>query len=107
MTQRPGSRGSLIAKEGLDTDEQVTSAVALGDALNGVKDTVGGACRRHADAATAASGGYTEEQTKAIDSVLKWGGVRRRLRSRRAVGQAPRRRSSPDKLPSTGTNSAW
>ena len=65
-------KGLSDAFEAQDTDEQVASALKLGDALHGVKDSVKDLPGTF-DAARAATGGYNDEQTKAIKAVMDWG----------------------------------
>lgn len=66
------SKGFATAAEGFDTDEQVTSAVKLGDAFHGVEDSVKN-LPHHFDDTKASLGGYNEEQSKAITAVTDWG----------------------------------
>jgi hypothetical protein len=65
-------KGLADAFEAQDTDEQVTSALKLGDAFGDVKDSVKDLPHTF-DEMTAATGGYTDEQSKAIKAVTDWG----------------------------------
>ena len=66
------SDGFGTAVEAMDTDEQVTSALALGDAFHGVEGSIKNLPRSF-DETKAALGGYNEEQSKALKAVTDWG----------------------------------
>lgn len=67
-----GVDGFAKSVENADTDELVTSSLALGDALGAVKFNIGNLPKTF-DEAKAAAGGYNKEQKAAIQTVLDWG----------------------------------
>ena len=66
------SKGFGDAVEGMDTDEQVTASLALGEAFHGVEESVKN-LPKNFDATKASLGGYNDEQSKALKSVTDWG----------------------------------
>jgi hypothetical protein len=56
----------------MDTDEALTAAMGLGTAYQDLGAVLGN-LPRDIDGPTAAMGGYNEEQTKAVETMIQWG----------------------------------